>query len=556
MLQYPVNVYPNNNDFDANESMPISFLFTGNSMIGMEVFIYDNLTGKALGGDGYIVYFWLTLPHNRFYNNDKITFDVNMYPDVFHNGQDYKYQIRVSHDKHDNVMMSIKTRAEHTEKNKVVIAKGNTDRFSKIWIPSYYNDVEFFSQYLYYGYEKQKIIDIIYDDENYPNCDVLVLEDDFSEIVPNGTTCKIVSNYITSPYYFFRCRDLPVVELSATEEVDGSLLCTATYSQKQGIPIKKYVYNLYKAIDDDETNSEFELIRTSGDVYSADLTYKIAEYLYSNTYKIELIVTNQNNTETTESLSFTPNLFTKELMGGVSLQYDDLNKIVKVTPFAKDGVGYAYCNIYREDTVDKSVRFVGQCVVNATIEDYLITSNHSYRYIAIPHDINGERGKEHFSDFIDIKFDTWTLTSLRNDKKEILNYRHYTAIKTWNIELDVQNQDIVNNLNRVTHIGLAQLPTVSMNDVNYITSGLSGLASYIRCSDNEIIDDIGNVEEWRKFITGKNPFLLKSPKGDVLFVHITDNPSTHYDDKTYLTNISFNYVETEKINNIVVNVIK
>ena len=94
-----------------------------------------------------------------------------------------------------------------------------------------------------------------------------------------------------------------------------------------------------------------------------------------------------------------------------------------------------------------------------------------------------------------------------------------------------------------------------MNEVNYISGGFSGLVSEFDCTNKEaeFTDTIQKVEAWRKFISGNNPFLIKTPKGDVFIAHISENPTTKYDDITYLTTVSVKFTQTENIDNVIIN---
>ena len=76
------------------------------------------------------------------------------------------------------------------------------------------------------------------------------------------------------------------------------------------------------------------------------------------------------------------------------------------------------------------------------------------------------------------------------------------------------------------------------------------MLGYMNCETKEYTDDITLVREWRKFIAQPIMFMLKSQKGDVWFVNITDTPTTEYQEDHYKipTSFSFNWVEvTRKI---------
>jgi hypothetical protein len=74
----------------------------------------------------------------------------------------------------------------------------------------------------------------------------------------------------------------------------------------------------------------------------------------------------------------------------------------------------------------------------------------------------------------------------------------------------------------------------------------------INCTTKEYTDDIAVVKAWRKFITQPKPFLLKTQKGDVLVVNITDNPQTEYQENYYKipTRFTFSWAEICSVNDI------
>ena len=75
----------------------------------------------------------------------------------------------------------------------------------------------------------------------------------------------------------------------------------------------------------------------------------------------------------------------------------------------------------------------------------------------------------------------------------------------------------------------------------------------IECGTDDFIDDIQRVNAWRKFITEYNTYILRSEKGDIWHISISDNPTTNYDEENELyTTISFSYTQVSDINDIYV----
>lgn len=448
-------------------------------------------------------------------------------------------------------MLSGKIRNNSTSGTQLYISKGLDNPLDGIRTPIVYNEVEMASQYIQIGYERHKIT--VIDNDTDDNYTILTVDSAFSTLPVVGDTYKIISNYIISPFYYFKARTNPTLTATTSQAPDGTILCSANYAQAESVSIKKYKWQLYKS----NGSGGYDLITESSYIFSERLDYKFSQYLEIAVYKAKCICVTQDDVEVTHETTFTTDASNTEIISSVDVEFNQIEKCIEITMNAVEGIDWVWYNVYRKEDGNPNVRMIGRCGgvtnVERKVKDYLIGTGKTYQYFVIPSNISNERCKEKSSVKITPEFDTWTLTSLSVDNNTLFEYDTYTTIETWNIEFNVSNNDIVNNLNRTSHIGSGRYGKVSMNDVNYITGGFSGLVSYIDCATNDFEDTIQKAEAWRKFITGKNPFLIKSPKGDCWFCHIVENPSTKYEDNTYLTTVSVSFIETENINNIIVN---
>lgn len=568
MLRTPVNVFPQNNAVDNDNGGDLfTFTFSGKNLIGYEIMPYDCMTEKPVGfeewweGGTYYTkwnYWVYHLDENVVYNNETISNHVWGMNRFMFNGRNYKYIIRICQNKHDNVMLSGRIREDSVEKNKIYVAKGMVNPIDGLKEPVTWDNEEFYSQYVQIGYERHKLVGInkVSSEELSTDYDILTLDEEFENLPKKGDQFKVISNYIISPFYYFKCRTTPELTSSYQLNTNGTIYCSADYYQAENVDIKKYKWELYKYNDTD-----LELIAESPFIFNERLDFTFSEYLEIGIYKAKCIVYTQDDVIVEdETADITMSGGTVVGVLSATATYDYTNKAVDVE-IVTDGsqIGQVTCHIYRQsvdDENDINIRLVGKIEVynRGKFKDYLIANNKSYRYYIIAS--NSEQrfigGASNIIDITDI--DGWTFTSLSyEENKKLYEYNNiYKTITTWCIELNVQNNDVVNNLNREVHVGSGLLPKVSMNDVNYITSGFSGYVKNFDCSDMETNDDIGNVESWRKFITGNNLFLIKSPKGDIWIGAINDC-STKYDDITYNTTVSLNFTEVEKIKNILVN---
>lgn len=81
------------------------------------------------------------------------------------------------------------------------------------------------------------------------NTGKVTLNSAFTTYPTEGTTYKIFTNYLLTPYYFVKCRELPTSTLTVTERNHG-LYCKLTYNQANNVGLKCYKIKLYKKNSD------------------------------------------------------------------------------------------------------------------------------------------------------------------------------------------------------------------------------------------------------------------------------------------------------------------
>ena len=74
----------------------------------------------------------------------------------------------------------------------------------------------------------------------------------------------------------------------------------------------------------------------------------------------------------------------------------------------------------------------------------------------------------------------------------------------------------------------------------------------IECPSGNIIDNIQKVKRWDKFINDDCLFILRSDKGDVWIIAISENTSRSYDESVepILTTASYSWTEVCKAEDI------
>lgn len=135
----------------------------------------------------------------------------------------------------------------------------------------------------------------------------------------------------------------------------------------------------------------------------------------------------------------------------------------------------------------------------------------------------------------------------RDDEKPL-----YKPNDIWKFVGEIQDTTVTNNLDRVTHVGYNRYVASTSTEVNYMSGTLSAMLGYVDCTTQKYVDTIALVRAWRKFITQQKAFMLKSQKGDVWIVNVTDNPSTQYSEmiKALPTTFTFSWAEIYDISDV------
>jgi hypothetical protein len=128
----------------------------------------------------------------------------------------------------------------------------------------------------------------------------------------------------------------------------------------------------------------------------------------------------------------------------------------------------------------------------------------------------------------------------------------YKVGDTWTFYSAIDSGDIVSNLNRNVHVGTSTYPTISGTNNKYQSGTFTTDLVTLECATDKIYDNIEKVNKWLRFITDDCLFILKSDKGDVWIVAISDNPSRSYDESVddIITKVSYSWTEVDHPENI------
>lgn len=600
MIQYPTNVKPCNYAFDANVQSgesTIQFTFNGDVLTNVIYKIFDYNTGELAYQTAY--------NYSTKYNESDVSHSIPA--GTLTNGKNYVLQMQLCQNKGDTHICDMPViggkieATDSTSATKLYIESDITSIYSfnennGVYAPSAYG---FDSTIIKIGNETRKIVSytasVTIDENTTLGC--IEIDRAFTN-VSVGSYFEIYSNFIVSQQYYFSCRTTPTVTFSHSFSGDY-LYCKGEYSQAENSAIKYYSLKLYWSNNESfypETVSNMGyqcLVRgETNKIYSQNIEH---EFWYSNYhdekfnygtndyYKIVCeVVTQDNMTCTFESDVMQVEAKTIPDNTGLNLYGYKLswNKELGCITHAVDsyrGTVSAYYLVFREDlntgeTVTLLPHFVGYKSGYLYGYDMTASTHGDYKYTLKMFDKNGSvvfPNKTEAYDGDDV-FPTATIhtsecayyiteLNIREDIDRKYHPNHSTNRKvqfttgdTWKFAGEIQDTTVTNNLDRMTHVGYGQYVSSTSTNVNYMSGTLSAMIGYVNCMTKEYIDDITLVRAWRKFITQNKPFLLKSQKGDVWVVNITDNPTTTYQENYHKipTTISFTWAESYNIDGI------
>lgn len=336
------------------------------------------------------------------------------------------------------------------------------------------------------------------------------------------------------------------------------------------------------------------LVAESEKVYNYNLMYNFPIYTLGETFVVESTLTTYEKQEVTVSKRITidmPDLDSSISAHTVTVDGENQNVILGLTGSSSlvryETDGY---NIFRREAGQYLWKLSGFVSLGTSMQyiDYLAGNNREYEYL-VSRTVKpttsydpAENYKPYEIDSVKTAWDGWTITAItpytdyvkryaRSDKTVGKYARHltkeevrttgdfsilsmvfakepYVVGETWKFISDIDSGDIAHNLGLNVHVGTSALPTVTRTNNNYQSGSFRTRIMSLECPSGEIYDNIEKVERWNKFITGDNAFILRSDKGDVWIVAISDNPSRTYDEtfNPILTSVAYSWVEVAK----------
>lgn len=331
------------------------------------------------------------------------------------------------------------------------------------------------------------------------------------------------------------------------------------------------------------------LIGDSDSVYNYHLHYSFPIYPYGETYQMETTLTTYEKQQLTLSKKFTlsdPEL--DSVISGSSIVIDVQNQNVNISVL-QDSTTIRYpfdgYNIFRKDSDKHLWNYIGfmpiiegQNTIHFT--DYTAGNNSEYDYsfvrgiadVAIADYDPAINYKPYNIESVQTKWDGWTITALHPFKDYVKNYIEsdpmtlkdtnilttvfaktpYVVGETWHFLSAINSGDITTNLGINVHVGTSAYPTITRTKNKYQTGSFTAHILELECPSTNVIDNIDKVKRWGKFINDDCLFILRSDKGDVWVIAISENTSRSYDESVepILTTASYSWTEVCKAEDI------
>jgi hypothetical protein len=574
MIQYPTNLQPQ--IITRRNNVQFSFTFNGDVLSWVWLYIYDNDTGEIIyttcKGDGTPM----------AYNGETVTIEVDDLSEILQYGKTYVYKYILC--------QAISDETTITPKADLYIGRGgclgeegkattgalfvagnlkNVYEFEKTSMGWYEPKVKDGQQTTVVEIEifGKRITATEYYSFNDMNVGILNtnVPADEQEPVAVGTPFRLYSNYLFTPSYFFEVSSQPEIELNLFNIGEG-IKCVGDYSHPEGVAIKYYTLTLKQ----DKGGKIIEVAK-SPKMYSQKIDYNFItcdkkEYNYIT---LDIVLQNGQTATTLRTFQYTHrrNFIVEQVKATSNAKDKCIDLVWNYVQEVEDGKQYE-TYIYRTNLNTGLTEYLDsfmnyelindERVINLSYKDYKVASGVEYKYTFVSVDYTGsyETVEDYgsiASNSAKINFNHWIISSLEYVGKKINQIASYHSNQTWELIAELDDVTITQNLNRTLHVSSGVLPSVSASNTNFATGSLQAMLGTMNCKTKEWVDDINVVEEWRKFITAHNQFLLQSPKGDMWIVSITDNPTTEYEmGSRIVTYVNFDWTETEKANNVII----
>lgn len=559
MLQYPTNFYPENVAIDrslpqSDDTTKLRFTFNGDILTCLWIKVFDYATGALV--THRLRSAAALLPWK--YNGDEVEI-LNMFS-ACTNGNDYVVQMILAQcnqtgtgNIYDMPVLGGSLQETMTSATSLKIEDGIENIYewgydNGLYKPTFDDyDNLVIGMVIQIGDETRVI-------ESYDkSTGEIVVDSAFTSLQTEGTHYQIYSNYLVSPQYYFMCRTTPVITPSVEWDERGAL-CSLSYTQAENAFIKYAELSLY-------TETGTTPLASSGKIFSQRIVWRAGiDYTADgggSVYRLGYKVVTQDNMVVDGSYNSTSQT---ELDAPIhtDVQLNDSKRTVQLRVYSGGGAENFGARMYRKDlNSGKSILVnVKDIAGSGYIDDYTASNHGRYEYRCVPYDASGLTTTIYVTDPKEVSTNWYgyTITALYDSGGDVYDKPYFQVGDTWTFMADIEDTTVSQNGDKTLHVGYGQFPTVSSTEVNYSSGTVSGMLGYLECATKTYIDTIELVKAWREFIMQPCPFVLKSQKGDVWIVNITDAPSTSYQENapSIPTRFTFSWAECAKADDVMI----
>lgn len=205
---------------------------------------------------------------------------------------------------------------------------------------------------------------------------------------------------------------------------------------------------------------------------------------------------------------------------------------------------------------------IGDFWGSSSFVDYTASTHGEYVYMFVPYYSgtveSSEINRAVLSDKIITSEYGYTITAIHDSGKDVNGLPFFLIGDTWKFITDINDTTVTQNTDKTLHNGFGKYSSLTSTQTNFMSGTLSAGIGNISCPDNTYNDTIEMVRAWREFITQDCQYILRSQKGDVWVVNVTDNPTTQYQENVpqLFTAIEFNWAECCGVNEIITGVVE
>lgn len=583
MVQYPTNIYPENATFDAavsDDNNKIAFTFNGDIMSGVLYHVFDYNTGELVFENATM---WQD--HRPIgYNGTEFETDEG-YLSSLTNGKDYALQLLLPQFTADGTqplcdmfVLRGTTQENYIASDGYIVIE---DKISSIYEWSNLTEEGWRNIVQWFGVNTAVCQIVIGDQKRtitayQASTGKAVISEAFTGTIPAGTKYQIYCNYKVSDLYYFKCRSVPTASLTLEIAYSTGLVhrVTGSYSQAQNSLISYYSIALYYSTFD---TTVLHKIDETEKIYSQKIEYDF--------YDDFILRYKNNDTSTILPLHYQAVITICTVDGMVITQKSNIldcrgsdNTCPQTTITAVIGDGDRADTFYQVGEIKHSVALTvspnqsafpsgtqlmwyrensqtGETEIIEEGTDVSVSTKGNYRYYVVPTTSEGiALVKGVSSAEVSLNMNGYTITELilMPEQYQYGTRPRYKIGDQWKFVGEIQDTTVTQNTDRFLHVGYATYPTLTRTDTNYMTGTLSAMSGYVDCTTHKYVEDIDLIRAWRDFITRPVIYMLKSQKGDVWIVNITDTPTTTYSEmqKDIPTTFAFSWAECCNVNDI------